>query len=87
MKRNKPKKCDFIYKGVRYWMSGCDFIDISDSEDTTAFMTEPQILEYETDKEPPLELFDEDEFWEKIHKAQDRLFPNMEQEAPWYQGY
>lgn len=87
MKRNKPKRCDFIYKGVRYWLSDCRFVDISDSDDTTAYLTEPEVLEYETDKEPPLELFDDMDFWEKIQNAEARIFPNMESHAPWYQGY
>jgi hypothetical protein len=50
-------------------------------------MTEPTVLEYETDKEPPLELFDDMDFWEKIHKAEARLFPNMEECAPWFGIY
>jgi hypothetical protein len=87
MKRNKPKKCDFIYNGVRYWLSECTFVDLSDSEDPTDYMTEPTVLEYETDKEPPLELFDDMDFWEKIHKAEARLFPNMEECAPWFGIY
>jgi|Laugresu1bdmlbsd_1035121.scaffolds.fasta_scaffold35327_3 hypothetical protein len=87
MKRSKPKRCDFIYKGVRYWLSDCTFVDISDSDDTMAYMTEPTVLEYETDKEPPLELFDDMDFWEKIQNAEARIFPNMESHAPWYQGY
>ena len=85
--RKKPKKADFVHNKKRYWFSDCNAVDISDSDNTTDYFLEATTLDYETDEEAPLELWNDDQFMEKHYNALQRVFPNMESELPWYEGY
>ena len=73
--RKKPKKADFIYKGVRYWICSYDSIELWDGEYDC--MTEFDVKEYETDKKilgnDP--LWEDDEFYySKVRKTGFRVF-------------
>lgn len=85
--RNKPKKADFVHNKKRYWFSECDVIDISDSEDTTAFFFESTVLDYETDQPVPDTLWEDNEFSDKVDRGQRRAFPNLERELSWEENY
>jgi hypothetical protein len=85
--RNKPKRCDFVYQNKKYWFSEGHAVDISDSEDTTAYFIEATLLDYETDKEAPESLWEDEGFLEKHDKALNRIFPNIDSELNWHQFY
>jgi len=73
--RKKPKKADFVYRGIRYWICSYDSTELWDGEYDC--LTSFDVKEYETDKEvsDDSSLWDDNEFhYLKVRKNGFRLF-------------
>ena len=56
--RKKPKKADFVYKNVRYWINAYDSLELWDDEYDC--LTTFSVKEYDTDKE----IVEDDPLWD-----------------------
>jgi len=73
--REKPKKADFTYKGICYWINSYDSVELWDDE--YYCLTSFSVKEYNTDKEIAEDnpLWDDNEFhFSKVRKIGFKVF-------------
>ena len=81
VRKKKPKKPDFEYKGKQFWISNCDCIEMWDGEygeydDPLVFFG---VLYFDTDKEVNWEKDGSVKLWKISNEIGYKLFPKAGQ--------
>ena len=74
--RKKPKKADFVYKGVGYWVSSAEYhLDWCNSTYNYGYLHTIRDYATDTDTLENDELMSDNEFLEKADKVACRMIP------------